>query len=305
MARIRTVKPEFFAHEELGALPFAARLLAIGLMQLADSEGRLRWVPKQIEAHVFPWDDVDLDELASGLEGAGFLVRYEVDGRRFGALPNFCKHQRLSGKEAGMGSALPEYSPSASRGSNWENPSASRPEHKQERADRGEAPERFPGKHLGAQEQGTGNREQGTGSSRARGVPLRASTEWEEVGAPAAPPGVEDRACALWRRLLSSSDHMQLQRQLHGRPLEQYRPPAGQLEPLVRLCQEHTDAELAPAIAKATAADKPRAYLLSMVGADGRLKMEPRPPRRGKPYREQESRYTSDLSSLVFAEEAK
>ena len=154
-----------------------------------------------------------------------------------------------------------------------------------------------------SREQRAESREQRSGRA-ARGVPLRASTEWEEVGAPAAPPGVEDRACALWRRLLSSSDHMQLQRQLHGRPLDQYRPPQGQLEPLVRLCQEHTDAELAPAVAKATAADKPRAYLLSMVGADGRLSMEPRRGGRGKPYREQESRYTSDLSSLVFAEEA-
>ena len=147
MARIRTVKPEFFQHEELGALPFAARLLAIGLMQLADGHGRLRWIPKQIEAHVFPWDDVDLEALAVGLESAGILLRYQVGARRFACFPNFRKHQRITGKELELASKHP--SPDdASAGE--VNP----------RGNSGETPGCFPGKHLDAQEQGTG--EQGT-----------------------------------------------------------------------------------------------------------------------------------------------
>ena len=151
MARIRTVKPEFFQHEEIGALPFAARLLAIGLMQIADGHGRLRWVPKQIEAHVFPWDDIDLEPLAVGLESVGILVRYEVDGRSFGAFPNFRKHQRITGKEAAIPSKYPHHDDATTDEVNT-----------QERP--GETPRHAPGKHLDAQEQGTGNREQGTGN---------------------------------------------------------------------------------------------------------------------------------------------
>ena len=141
MPRIRTVKPEFFAHEELGRTPFAARLLAIGLMQIADGHGRMRWIPKAIDAHVFPWDDVSLEPLAVALEGAGFLVRYTADGRRYGVLPNFRKHQRITGKEADLESKYP----SSTAGNTQVLPHC------------------FPGKHLDVQEQGTGNREQGTG----------------------------------------------------------------------------------------------------------------------------------------------
>jgi hypothetical protein len=117
VARIRTVKPQFFEHVELGRLPFAARLLAIGLLQLADGHGRMRWTPKKIEAHVFPFDQgIDLDALASGLESAGWLVRYEVDGRPFAEIPNFRKHQRITGKEASYESEIPERNQACSRG---------------------------------------------------------------------------------------------------------------------------------------------------------------------------------------------
>jgi hypothetical protein len=149
VARIRTVKPEFFQHEELGAQAFAARLLAIGLMQLADGHGRLRWVPKQIEAHVFPWDEVDLEALATGLESAGILLRYQVGSRRFACFPNFRKHQRITGKEAALESKYPHPDEATTNGVNAQGIS-------------GEASGCFPEKHLGAQEQGTGNREQGT-----------------------------------------------------------------------------------------------------------------------------------------------
>ena len=144
MARIRTVKPEFFQHEELGALPFAARLLAIGLMQIADGHGRFRWVPKSIDSHVFPWDDVDLEALAAGLEVAGILVRYEVDGRRFGAFPNFRKHQRITGKEHALESKYPHPDKATTV---MVNPRGNRRETQV--------------KQPAAQEQGTGNREQG------------------------------------------------------------------------------------------------------------------------------------------------
>jgi len=78
MARIRTVKPEFFHNEELAMCSPHARLLAIALLHLADSEGRMRWIPMQIHAHAFPFEkNLDVSELASELTSAGYL---KVDG---------------------------------------------------------------------------------------------------------------------------------------------------------------------------------------------------------------------------------
>ena len=187
MARIRTVKPEFFQHEELGALPFAARLLAIGLMQLADGHGRLRWIPKQIEAHVFPWDDVDLEVLAVGLESAGILLRYQVGVRGFACFPNFRKHQRITGKELELASKHP--SPDdASAGE--VNP----------RGNSGETPGCFPGKHLDAQEQGTGEQgtgEQGTGNKEQETI-VASEAATMVADAPSLSPAQE-----VWEHYLS------------------------------------------------------------------------------------------------------
>lgn len=108
MPRIRTVKPEFFTSETMAKCGPWARLLAIGLMQRADSHGRMKWVPRQILGDVFPWDDdVELEPLALELEACGFLCRYEAGGSKYAELPGFRSHQRLSGKEADTESQHP------------------------------------------------------------------------------------------------------------------------------------------------------------------------------------------------------
>lgn len=108
MPRIRTIKPEFFSHEELSAKSAYARLLAIGLLTLADCEGRLRWVPMQVHSQVFPWEaEVKIEVLLSELIDCNYVVHYEVDGKRYVEICNFKKHQRLSGKEASFDSRLP------------------------------------------------------------------------------------------------------------------------------------------------------------------------------------------------------
>ena len=108
MPRIRTIKPEFFSHEELASKSPHARLLAIGLLTLADCEGRLRWVPMQVHSQVFPWEaTVKIEELLGELLDVGYLFHYEVEGKRYVEIVNFTKHQRLSGKEAKYESRLP------------------------------------------------------------------------------------------------------------------------------------------------------------------------------------------------------
>lgn len=108
MPRIRTIKPEFFSHEYLAGKSAHARLLAIGLLTLADCKGRLRWVPMQVHAQVFPWEaSVNIEELLSELIDCEYVLHYEIDGKRYVEVVNFLKHQRLSGKEAGYDSKIP------------------------------------------------------------------------------------------------------------------------------------------------------------------------------------------------------
>lgn len=108
MPRIRTIKPEFFSHEDLASKSAHARLLAIGLLTLADCEGRLRWVPMQVHSQVFPWEaEVKIELLLGELIQCNYVVHYEVDGKRYVEICNFKKHQRLSGKEASFDSRLP------------------------------------------------------------------------------------------------------------------------------------------------------------------------------------------------------
>ena len=99
MARIRTIRPEFFLHETLSELSPITRLSFIGLWTLADREGRLEDRPKRIRASLFPYETHDVDAIIGELHAHGFVVRYEVDGVRFIAIPGFAKHQHCHMKE--------------------------------------------------------------------------------------------------------------------------------------------------------------------------------------------------------------
>lgn len=96
MARIRTIKPEFFDDEHLCELPFQHRLCYIGLWTQADKAGRLEDRPKRLKARIFPFDDVDMNEMLEALAREGFIVRYQADGRDYLAIKDssWRKHQR-------------------------------------------------------------------------------------------------------------------------------------------------------------------------------------------------------------------
>lgn len=53
MARIRTVKPEFWTDEKVVECSISARLLFIGLFNFADDKGCLERSPKRIKMQVF------------------------------------------------------------------------------------------------------------------------------------------------------------------------------------------------------------------------------------------------------------
>lgn len=111
MARIRTIKPELFLNEELAELQIYARMLFIGLFTQADRRGRMEDRPRRLKAALFPYDDIDVDDLLSSLHSAGFIIRYECEGVRLIQVANFEKHQRFTGDEAKSESKYPEYQP--------------------------------------------------------------------------------------------------------------------------------------------------------------------------------------------------
>jgi len=100
MARIRSIKPDFFLDEDLAAISPLARLLFIGLWGLADREGRLEWRSKRIKAQILPWDECNLDALLGELVRAGNAVRYDIASRAYVQIRNFTKHQKPHQSEA-------------------------------------------------------------------------------------------------------------------------------------------------------------------------------------------------------------
>lgn len=113
MARIRSIKPEFFRHEELydaeKETGFPLRVAFAGLFTVADREGRFRWKPKTLKFDVLPWDDVDMNAVLIALIKYGFIKHYVVDGKAYGWIPSFRDHQVINNKEGK--SVLPEYRP--------------------------------------------------------------------------------------------------------------------------------------------------------------------------------------------------
>ena len=104
--RQRTLKPGFFKNEDLCEMPMSDRLLFAGLFLLADREGRFEDRPARIRAEVFPYDlDVDVSAAMTRLAAKGFVLRYEVGGKRYGLIPTFAQHQRPHPKE--MESVIP------------------------------------------------------------------------------------------------------------------------------------------------------------------------------------------------------
>ncbi len=105
MARIRTIKPEFFTSEDICNLSPLARLLYIALWCEADKEGRLTWKPRTFKLRYFPSDNCAIDELAGELVGSGMVVLYG-DGLAY--IPGFTIHQHVNPRESSSNLPAPD-----------------------------------------------------------------------------------------------------------------------------------------------------------------------------------------------------
>ena len=101
MARIRTIKPEFWRDEFLASVSSEACLLAIGLLNHCDDEGFFNANPKLVESDIFPLRDLanTTTVLIQELSSIGYINLYQgSDGKTYGHIVNFEKHQVINKK---------------------------------------------------------------------------------------------------------------------------------------------------------------------------------------------------------------
>lgn len=100
MPRIRSIKPQFWLDENLGTLPRDARLLYIGLWNIADDTGVFEWRPAKIKAQLFPYDtDISptkIEEWLQMIEGIGDIKKFtNNENKAFGHIRSFLEHQQI------------------------------------------------------------------------------------------------------------------------------------------------------------------------------------------------------------------
>ena len=154
--RIRTIKPDFWESESIGRVSREARLLFIGLFSCCDDYGKTRANSRLLASRLFPYDEDSLSRLdgwLKELESEGCVRLYCVGGDTFLDIPKWLTHQKIDKPSK---SKLPDFVEGSRHFSE-------------------------PSRKI-ALEQGTGNREQGTGSMS--GNPEVSSLPEDEAGSP-------------------------------------------------------------------------------------------------------------------------
>ena len=94
--RIRTVKPEFWVHPVMSRLAYDTRILALGLLNLADDEGYFDADPDYIRGAVlFREDSSNVRRMLDELSRSEWIDLCGSPDRPIGRVTNFRKHQRV------------------------------------------------------------------------------------------------------------------------------------------------------------------------------------------------------------------
>ena len=99
MGRIRTIKPEFWRHEDLSGLPEATHMLAAALLNYADDEGYYNAHPGLVRSECCPLREpsVSIHDSLTALSRIGFVELFDgTDGKRYGRVVKFDDHQRVN-----------------------------------------------------------------------------------------------------------------------------------------------------------------------------------------------------------------
>ena len=84
MARIRTIKPEFWEDEKIGKLPIPCRLFFIGCWNFADDYGVIKANATLLKSQIFPYDEnlrtSEVKKWLDALVNARMLIPIILDG---------------------------------------------------------------------------------------------------------------------------------------------------------------------------------------------------------------------------------
>ena len=109
--RIRTYKPEFFTHPLLADLDrnskLPVRISLMGLWSCSDREGRFKWDARRLGAQILPYEQIDFEIILNILVENEFIIKYIVDGKTYGFVPSFSRHQVINNRE--QESSLPPF----------------------------------------------------------------------------------------------------------------------------------------------------------------------------------------------------
>lgn len=110
MARIRTIKPEFWEDEKLAKFPVYARLLFIGTWNFADDNGVLLANPVLMKSHIFPYEDIGISTISEWIDTLvenGMLIRTTYNGKDYLVIRKFLIHQKINRKSIRINIPLP------------------------------------------------------------------------------------------------------------------------------------------------------------------------------------------------------
>lgn len=173
MARIRTIKPEFFTSLTIADLPLEARLTFIGLWTHVDDEGRCVNDARLIKAAVWPLDDRTSGDVAKDLQllsESSLITQYKVGDRSYLLVNSWREHQKINRPTASKFPGLEMADEICGRPVTHTDHTATTSGNEGSESDQDALTDnsvRTHGGLTGGKEQGTGNREQGKEGMRA------------------------------------------------------------------------------------------------------------------------------------------
>ena len=79
----------------------------MGLWSCSDREGRFKWDARRLGAQILPYEQIDFEIILNILAENEFIIKYIVDGKSYGFVPSFSRHQVINNRE--QESSLPPF----------------------------------------------------------------------------------------------------------------------------------------------------------------------------------------------------
>jgi hypothetical protein len=98
MARIRTIKPEFWTDGDMLKISRDARLFYVGLWNFADDNGVLDYDLIGLKAKIFPNDKINIAKLVIELQKISKVIVYDNDNKQYLFVKNLATHQIIDRK---------------------------------------------------------------------------------------------------------------------------------------------------------------------------------------------------------------